>query len=111
MATANDPVWFFVIFYLILGITFVSAIISIVYRKWILLSIFMIVIIPSHHILAIVSSLGRGSRTEMEHWYYQLLLLQPWALVVLLVKLYIVVWWIIIINSYLKNRKKLNTGI
>ncbi|MDQ0258103.1 hypothetical protein J2S74_005568 [Evansella vedderi] len=110
-ATANDPVWFFVIFYAILGLTFISAIISLFYQKRIFLSILMIVVIPTHHILAIVSSIGRGNRTEMEHWYFQLIQLQPWALIVLLAKLYIVVWWIISINTYLSNRKKLNTSI
>lgn len=112
MGTANDPIWFFVMLYVVLGMTFISALMSLFNQKRIFLSILMIVGIPATLILAIGSSIGRGSRTEMEHGYDQLMQLQPWALVVLLAGIYIIVWWIMIISSYLSNRrKKLNPSI
>jgi len=112
MGTANDPIWFFVMIYAVLGMTFISALMSLFKQKRISLSILMILGIPGTLMLAIGSSIVRGSRTEMEHGYDQLMQLQPWALVVLLAGMYIIVWWILVISSYLRNRrKKLNPSI
>ncbi|RKL67468.1 hypothetical protein CR203_08930 [Salipaludibacillus neizhouensis] len=103
MATANDPIWIFVLLYAIFIITFISAIKSLNQRKRIILSIGMIVIIPVQYLLQLVSSIGRSPGvTEMQHLINGIAQFDTWAIFVLLAYLYIVIWWIMILKSYKK---------
>lgn len=112
MATANDPIWIFVLMYAVLVITFISAVFSILQRKRLLLSIGMIVIIPVHHILQLVSSIGRSvGVTEMQHWMKAISQFAPWAIIVSVTYLFIVIWWVMVVNSYIKSRRGQHTSV
>lgn len=90
------PNWIWIIFYMFLLATLLTAIFSIISKKLKLLSVAAIIVTITIPINGIINSIGRGPGVnEFEHLISQLQLGSFWAIYLSIGLLYILVWWIV----------------
>lgn len=98
------PSWFWIIYYLFLLATLVTALINIFRMRRKSLSVITIVLTVSIPIISIVNSIGREKGVnEFEHLVTQFQQGSLWSIYVIIAFLYLLVWWIMIL---IKNGKK-----
>ncbi|SDN97357.1 hypothetical protein [Alkalicoccus daliensis] len=102
---ANDPVWIFILMYILFYATFVDAMNIFKQGRRKFLSLVMMVITPVHFGLAFVNSMGRGEGvTELQHLFHSLMEFQAWAVIVILAYVYILVWWLHAFFTWMKTQ-------
>ena len=98
------PEWIWVIYYLFLTATLVTAIFNVIRMKMVSLSVITIVIAVSVPIISFANSIGREKGVnEFEHLVTQLQQGSFWSIYVIACFLYLLIWWII---TVLKIKKR-----
>jgi len=97
------PNWVWIIYYTFIIATLVAAIISIVRKKLMIVSILTIILAMTLPIISIINSIGREKGVdEFEHFITQLQQGFNWPIFVIVGFFYLFVWWAV----YLINNKK-----
>jgi hypothetical protein len=92
------PSWVWVIYYLFLLITLGTAILNVIRKKMISLSIITIVLSITVPIISMINSIGRvNGMNEFEHFVTQLQQGSIWSIYAVIGILYLFVYWVMIL--------------
>lgn len=100
------PDWFWVIYYLILSTTLVTAIFGVIRKKMTRLSILAIMFAVTVPFIALINSIGRAEGlNEFEHLISQLQQGAIWSIYAIIGYLFLIVWWVLfLLHSKTKNK-------
>jgi len=97
------PNWVWIIYYLFIIATLGSAILSVIRKKLIILSIITIVLTITIPIISIINSIGREKGVdEFEQLVTHLQQGSPWSIYAIIGFLYLLIWWIMFLLKYKK---------
>lgn len=95
------PMWFWIIYYIILFLTLISGIMNWIRQRYSALSAITIIFSLLVPIMGLVYTVGRTEGlNEFGYLFAQLKARDPWAFFIILGYLYLLVWWYFFVNSF-----------